>query len=1077
MNLNNESAFTSVPAPTKRSSLSSRASKIPQKLAQSAFFSLKPSASTLINPNPATSPNNDRLSTRISHMLFRQRTTSESIIRESRSSSTQSLDYSSNHGIDAGRNYPSRSLDIPANEAGRIYNKNNPKSNPLTAALDNNQTQSSPSSSPYSISSPERTDFYSYYYSNSNNSHHNKSSQHHSSNNSAADTVKDESNLFSPLSFSNSSVSSFADSILNHHITPPPSPILPMIIKSNKSYTPAPTKSSIEEFANALIERCTHLIDLLNTTNTANTTATTADADAATIPNDMDFSHVRELELLSNQTMTLIDACDESLCLQDARQQIQQEDLYVSIKTMKSFLVEIQTICEKCLTLYENAPCLSFNVSDGFKKETSKIDSMMCTAKYYQDLPSDQIDANASWFRHYFVGKPYHTFIGNLKQKVPANLPLIETTTTTATSASTKKSKSKLNSYFGSNSVDETPLANDSVGIISVIQERAKDFSGPGNGAAAILGSQYRIIIRSKETEQMRYIIHECMAKETQSSLEARGGSNKLDKCTSSHHDKRLRPFMSRNLNQNGSSMPQLSDANNTTTSRMLRAAILSVCPNIDLRSFKELSAESTIMAGLEKDLLKYDEIHIPKHYKFGVLTIRDNQTTEESWFSNTGLSERLQDFLNIMGQKIKLKGYRGYSAGLDTKTGESGEYAYISKWNEFDIMYHVAPLMPSQKNDKQQVLRKKHIGNDIVCIVFLEGSQAFNPKAIRSQFLHVYIVIRPEVVNHKKCWRVEVLTKSNVGEFGPTIPSPPLLYDDATLKGFLTLKLINAENAALKSDKFFIPNNKARLGLLSTHIQTGLSFNIPQVLRSASTNRLSSNKSSSYLSITKQQQQQQQKKPQRPKSVNNKSPASSIGSNGSSRLLREAILDEEKRNRSTMASTDIPPMPSISRSTLLQDLKKGFVSGSKKIKGEKSITRKTSQLKISSTPPAANTTTSTANNTTTKHALERVCELDDSGSRPAKKDEMFVGKDINISSESFISAEQLFSSADAVSLPTTSTVPTVKKSTAPAHHRFAMKPFPARSNMRPPNLILDTATAATATTSMSNSHVSGLSW
>jgi hypothetical protein len=43
----------------------------------------------------------------------------------------------------------------------------------------------------------------------------------------------------------------------------------------------------------------------------------------------------------------------------------------------------------------------------------------------------------------------------------------------------------------------------------------------------------------------------------------------------------------------------------------MLRAAILSVCPNIDLRSFKELSAESTIMAGLEKDLLKYDEIHV----------------------------------------------------------------------------------------------------------------------------------------------------------------------------------------------------------------------------------------------------------------------------------------------------------------------------------------------------------------------------------------------------------------------------------------------------------------------------------
>jgi hypothetical protein len=90
--------------------------------------------------------------------------------------------------------------------------------------------------------------------------------------------------------------------------------------------------------------------------------------------------------------------------------------------------------------------------------------------------------------------------------------------------------------------------------------------------------------------------------------------------------------------------------------------------------------------------------------------------------------------------------------------------------------MFHVAPLMPSHSNDKQQVLRKKHIGNgkenkkkevidscinnnlviDIVCIIFLEGDQLFNPKAIRSQFLHVYIIVRPEVDSHrdKRHWR-----------------------------------------------------------------------------------------------------------------------------------------------------------------------------------------------------------------------------------------------------------------------------------------------------------------------------------
>jgi hypothetical protein len=51
------------------------------------------------------------------------------------------------------------------------------------------------------------------------------------------------------------------------------------------------------------------------------------------------------------------------------------------------------------------------------------------------------------------------------------------------------------------------------------------------------------------------------------------------------------------------------------------------------------------------------------------VLSIKSGQTTEESWFSNTGLSKDLEDFLNIIGNKVELKGYKGYAAGLDTKS------------------------------------------------------------------------------------------------------------------------------------------------------------------------------------------------------------------------------------------------------------------------------------------------------------------------------------------------------------------------------------------------------------------------
>lgn len=47
------------------------------------------------------------------------------------------------------------------------------------------------------------------------------------------------------------------------------------------------------------------------------------------------------------------------------------------------------------------------------------------------------------------------------------------------------------------------------------------------------------------------------------------------------------------------------------------------------------------------------------------------------------------------------------------------------------------------------QLLRKRHIGNDIVTIVFQEpGSKPFCPSTIRSHFQHVFLVVRA----HEPC-------------------------------------------------------------------------------------------------------------------------------------------------------------------------------------------------------------------------------------------------------------------------------------------------------------------------------------
>ncbi|KAI8063068.1 hypothetical protein BDF21DRAFT_428612 [Thamnidium elegans] len=986
MNSNNTNSNIILTPSNKRSSLSSRASKIPQKLAQSNFFSLRPSTSTLVLNNediPSYTDTSNRLSARIGQILFRQRTSSESVIKESRSFSTHNTDYST---LSLGRNsQQSRSLDMTNNNQSDIYVHND------NLSIDPTYNQSTTTTTPspyYSTSSPERTDFYSYYYNNI--SAVVTAGPVTTTTKQQNTTTKDENSLFSPLSFSNSSVSSFTDSILINTTPPPMSPII-----SNSTNT-------------------IHILDL----------------------SDITFSHVREIETITDNVQHLIISvsCLDLLCqLNKCKETI--ENMYnspIQLKeqeeSIKSTVQDIKSICQTCLQLSKDLPSLSQTSTDGFKKEANQVMvNGFSTAQEYQEMKSDQMDENASWFRHHFVGKPYHTFIGSL-QPLVGKLPLIDTDKKKKPEPKRRNSKSLLNSFLSSSNVQQQqPEVNQSsLGIISVIQERAKDFSGPGNGAASILGSQYRIIIRSKEPESARFIIHECMAKETQIQLENRGDGPKLNKMVSNDY-KRIRPFSTHGIQTHHNIINAHPDNQNTFTSRMMRAAILSACPNIDLRSFKELSAESTIMAGLEKELLKYDEIHIPKNYKFGFLTIKNNQTTEEAWFSNTTLSTNCKDFLNIMGRKIELKGYQGYAAGLDTKTGESGQHAYISQWNDIDIMFHVAPLMPLQPSDKQQVLRKKHIGNDIVCIIFLEGEQQFNPKAIRSQFLHVYIVVKPELdQDNKRCWRVEVLSNKNVGKFGPPLPSPGVFNNDETLKAFLTLKLINAENAALKSDKFCVPNNKARLGLLSSHIETGLTFSTPQVVRSASTNRLLSNKPNK----PKKNQEEELTK-RRPKSVNNNKSNHQLQSSGS-RLLREAILDEEKRRVVVMASTDIPPLPSVSRSTLLQDFKKGF--SRKKTNSstlvtpveQKKVLRKTSQLKISSIPE----------NTAIINKQQKIDE------------EMFVGKDINISSESFISTEQLFSITEKKQRPL------------------------------PPKFMISSPTATTTTTTItSSSNGSSLSW
>ena len=146
--------------------------------------------------------------------------------------------------------------------------------------------------------------------------------------------------------------------------------------------------------------------------------------------------------------------------------------------------------------------------------------------------------------------------------------------------------------------------------------------------------------------------------------------------------------------------------------------------------------------------------------------------------------------------------------------------------------MFHVAPLLPYTENDPQQLQRKRHIGNDIVAVVFQEENTPFAPDMIASHFLHAFIVVQPiDAGTANVRYRINVTARDGVNFFGPTLPDPPIFRKGPELREFLLTKLLNAENACYKAQKFAKLEMRTRTALLTNLVSRSPSPNPPNPL------------------------------------------------------------------------------------------------------------------------------------------------------------------------------------------------------------------------------------------------------
>ncbi|XP_041864308.1 signal-induced proliferation-associated 1-like protein 2 [Melanotaenia boesemani] len=203
--------------------------------------------------------------------------------------------------------------------------------------------------------------------------------------------------------------------------------------------------------------------------------------------------------------------------------------------------------------------------------------------------------------------------------------------------------------------------------------------------------------------------------------------------------------------------------------------------------------------------LLKLDEQGLNFQRKVGVMYCRAGQSSEEDMYNNESSGPAFEEFLDLLGERVRLKGWEKYRAQLDNKTDSTGTHSLYTRYQDYEIMFHVSTMLPYTANNTQQLLRKRHIGNDIVTIVFQEpGALPFTPKSIRSHFQHVFIIVQVhEPCTENTYYRVAVTRSKDIPLFGPLFPKGARFPRSPAFRDFLLAKAVNAENAAEKSEKF----------------------------------------------------------------------------------------------------------------------------------------------------------------------------------------------------------------------------------------------------------------------------------
>ncbi|CAF1039147.1 unnamed protein product [Rotaria sordida] len=197
---------------------------------------------------------------------------------------------------------------------------------------------------------------------------------------------------------------------------------------------------------------------------------------------------------------------------------------------------------------------------------------------------------------------------------------------------------------------------------------------------------------------------------------------------------------------------------------------------------------------------------------KIGVIYQGVDQTNEYDIFSNDDVSDDMSNFLNLLADRVRLKGFNKYRGDLDIKDDLHGDSSYYTKYKNHEIMFNIAPMIPSTKANGQCIERKSLVGNAFVCIVFQEQDAEFTPDFISGKVTQIYITVQPCIIDENLYYKIGVWHRN---DFTSIIDPPGGIYQcDQSFRDYFLTLLLNSINAAIESPslRFRVAEQRQRI-------------------------------------------------------------------------------------------------------------------------------------------------------------------------------------------------------------------------------------------------------------------------